>query len=161
MAQTLTGGKGSNKIASGYLGYTLEVGRGYGVHHGIDFKAPIGAMIYALKSGHVVAKVDGNTATSVVMIRDPKTGLIWSYGHINHDGIKQGQTILAGQPLGTILDPAAAGESWPPHVHVSTMKIMPDGSAPIGWGRAYGGSEKKAINNAKKYTVNPVQAYAK
>lgn len=159
MARAVTGGKG-NRISSDYLGYTLEKKHGYAVHHGIDFEAPVGAPVYALKSGVVVAKIYGNAAESVVIVRDPSTGFIWSYGHINHIAIEKGQKIHAGQRLGTILDPAAAGETWPPHVHISTMRVMPGSPAPIGWGRAYGSSEQQAIDNAKRYTVNPAQAYA-
>jgi murein DD-endopeptidase MepM/ murein hydrolase activator NlpD len=160
LAHALTGSKDKNTMESGYLGYTIELKGGYGVHHGIDFKSPVGATVYALRGGDVIGKIEGNAASSVVMVKDACTGLIWSYGHINHDNINQGQTILAGQPLGTILDPMAAGETWPPHVHVSTLKVMPGSSMAIGWGRAYGGTEQKAIDNAKKYTINPAQAYA-
>lgn len=159
MAQAVTGGKGNNRISSDYLGYTLEKKHGYAVHHGIDFEAPVGSPIYALRSGTVVAKVQGNAVKSVVIIKDAATGLIWSYGHINHSGIEKGEKVSAGQPLGTVLDPAIAGQTWPPHVHISVMRVMPGYPVPIGWGRAYGDSEQEAIDNAKRYTVNPAQAY--
>ena len=106
-------------------GYVFPVGGGPGVvsvshrHHdypAADIAAPLGAPLYALAEGIVLAVVDdGRCGTGLVL--QTLDGLEWVYCHLSYrdPGLAGGSLVSAGQWVGLV---GSTGHSTGPHLHL-------------------------------------------
>jgi murein DD-endopeptidase MepM/ murein hydrolase activator NlpD len=123
---------------AGLPGYPCYNGRN--VHAGVDIRANLGDLVYAIAPGIVEPTSDvihsgygpGWTSGHAVLVRSTLsdgTQVIIIYGHTQNHLVKGGESVVAGQPLAEIGPwlPADGG----PHLHV-TVRL---GELPrYGWG---------------------------
>lgn len=87
-------------------------------HHGIDLAAPIDAPIRAIAPGRVMyADPWGGYGKFVVI--DHGEGLTSHYGHCNVLKVQPGQTVRAGDIIGTV---GSSGASTGPHLHFEVRR---------------------------------------
>ena len=149
-AQAKSGSKlGANLIFSGELvspipgaPITQNVGPrihpvyGYrSCHTGMDLGASRGTPIHAAADGIVVSVISGGAYGLHTLIAHG-SGLTTMYAHQTSSYVRSGQTVKAGQTIGTV---GSTGWSTGPHLH---YEVRIDGAAydPRGW---YGGSKRK------------------
>jgi murein DD-endopeptidase MepM/ murein hydrolase activator NlpD len=82
-------------------------------HHGIDLAAPKGAPIRAISSGQVMYADPFGGYGKIVVVRHP-SGLTSHYGHCDTLNVKIGDTVKAGDIIGTV---GSSGISTGPHLH--------------------------------------------
>jgi murein DD-endopeptidase MepM/ murein hydrolase activator NlpD len=82
-------------------------------HDGIDLAAPIGAPIRAIAKGQVMyADPHGGYGKYIVVRHDD--GFTSHYGHCDKLDVRLGQTVAAGEIIGTV---GSSGVSTGPHLH--------------------------------------------
>ena len=154
-------------MSRNYMGHDRPTKSGgkrvYMRHLGFDVGKRIGAPVKALTNGKVVATIgtvkDPNTPA--VIVKEDGAERWWVYGHITH-GVKRGQRVAKGKVLGKMVDPQG---QWDPHVHVTVFtsgwplprKVRPN----FGWGRAKAADERRTIGLALKYSMHPLEGYAR
>ncbi len=84
-------------------------------HLGIDFSASKGTEVYAINNGTVREAEDDPIYGNMVAI-DHGAGIFSLYMHLDQIKAKVGQTVKAGQILGTVGD---TGYATGPHLHLS------------------------------------------
>lgn len=87
---------------------------------GVDLAAPSGTPYYAVARGKVVLARSNGGYGYCVMI-DHGGGIVSVYAHSSSLGVKEGQVVEAGQPIGKVGD---TGYSFGPHLH---FEIRVDG----------------------------------
>lgn len=110
-AQPNAGGTGSLRIP---LPPIYRVGRGFTAYHtGVDLQAPTGTTVFAADGGTVIFAGWSNWGygNSVVIAHG---NLVTLYGHMNSINVTCGQSVGAGQPIGTV---GNTGNSTGPHLH--------------------------------------------
>ena len=87
--------------------------KGYAIHNGIDYAAPIGTPVYATTSGRVrMAQERIVTGNSVVIEHLP--GIMSVYFHLNTMNVTKDQIVSQGQQIGTV---GTTGLSTGAHLH--------------------------------------------
>lgn len=159
---------GATYCSPTYGGYKEKVyseihGMAFVRHTGRDFRSPIGTPVHALASGRVTAVLARTQIPRerAVIVHDGGSTW-WIYGHIAQ-AVAVGQVINRGQVVGHIGDPMGA---FKPHVHVGAYKVpLPNRDAAfraaMGWGRAYGHTVAEVEANVKRYTYDPLLAFAR
>jgi len=105
--------------------------RGLAMHSGIDFRAPPGTAVRATAPGRVIeAGYSGGYGRMVEI--DHGNGLSTRYAHLSSIQVSEGDTILAGQVLGTV---GSTGRSTGPHLHYE-VRIDDDATDPMRFLRA-------------------------
>ncbi len=97
-------------------------------HQAVDLRAPAGTSIYAAMSGTVVsAGWDGNYGKSIVI--DHGNGIKTRYAHEQEIFVKRGDTVSAGEVIGTV---GRTGNATGNHLHfeilVNGTRINPEAS---------------------------------
>lgn len=96
---------------------------GGGIHDAIDWAAPVGTPVYAASGGKIV-KADGTDPAGGNIIRLQSTnGYLFGYAHLDTMLVDVGQTVHAGQVIGTT---GQSGQVTGPHLHFSVN--APNGS---------------------------------
>lgn len=109
----------------GNLGEFYQVGSLYGwrkhpvtgeltFHRGIDIPAPTGTIVRSAQSGIVTLAQNVTTAGNMVKVDNPNTGLLTKYMHLNSILVNKGDTVKAGDPIGTV---GATGRVTGAHLH--------------------------------------------
>lgn len=94
------------------------------VHTGLDFAAPTGTRIGAVAAGTVTsASYDGSYGNRVVVTHTDGTET-W-YAHMNTITVSEGQTLAAGDQVGTV---GSTGNVTGPHLH---LEVRPGGGGPV------------------------------
>jgi murein DD-endopeptidase MepM/ murein hydrolase activator NlpD len=83
-------------------------------HAGLDFKAPMGALVFAAARGRVAFVGQRSGYGNCVEI-DHGNGLRTRYAHMSKFRARVGQSVIAGQPIGAV---GSTGRSTGPHLHV-------------------------------------------
>ncbi len=87
-------------------------------HNGIDLAAPKGAPIRAIAEGHVVYADPYAGYGKLIVVRH-KNGLTSHYGHCAKIEVQPGQSVRAGDLIGTV---GSTGNSTGPHLHFEIRK---------------------------------------
>lgn len=93
-------------------------------HKGIDLFAPAGTQVLSAADGEVLRVVDGRAGASssqrraglFVDVRGADA-LIYRYLHLGGASVREGDTVLAGAPLGTVAAAHSSGLGSVPHLH--------------------------------------------
>jgi murein DD-endopeptidase MepM/ murein hydrolase activator NlpD len=85
----------------------------YSFHNGVDLRAQQDT-VYAIMDGTVACSAFDNKLGLFIKLQHPSC---WSaYGHLSHAFVKQGDGVLAGQPIGIT---GATGMVTAEHLHFS------------------------------------------
>ena len=82
-------------------------------HDGLDIAAPAGAPVGAAAAGTVIQAGPTGTYGNLVAVRHAD-GTETRYAHLATIGVRKGDAVAAGQPLGTV---GATGRVTGPHLH--------------------------------------------
>ena len=107
-------------------------------HMAVDYGAALGAPVVAPIAGKVT-RIQRTPETGyglAVFLKDPKTGLEWTFAHLGNIAVKIGQVLKPGEQLGTV---GSTGTSSGPHLH---LEIGTAGAQPF-YGKA---SEAGAVD---------------
>lgn len=96
-------------------------------HDAIDILAPRGTPVLAATPGEIEKVFLSEPGGKTVYVRSPDRTLITYYAHLDAyaPGLREGQQVRAGQPLGTV---GTTGNADPavPHLHFAVMRTSPD-----------------------------------
>lgn len=108
-SRTVTQGYGptSNSFEPGYAGYAH-------FHTGVDYAVPADTQLYAASSGTVTYAGADTTGFGNRVDISFGNGFRILYGHLNSIGVKVGQVVRAGDPIGLS---GSTGNSTGPHLH--------------------------------------------
>jgi hypothetical protein len=148
-----------------------------GAHSGIDLDTIPGDTTKSLTRGEVVFaeyKRDRQgywVAIDELDASDNKTGRRWWYGHFDEikDEIKKGNTIKAGQDIGTDLNDSQLSNGFilpedhlRHHLHL-TVVYSDKNQSSVDWSEVYNGKEQGSyeedIKDVLSRTINPLHAY--
>lgn len=107
---------------------TFSQARGGGtrVHDAIDIMAPRGTPVVAAVKGTVEKLFTSEAGGLTVYVRSPDRRLITYYAHLDAyaPGLREGQQLRAGEPIGTV---GVTGNVGPdtPHLHFAIMQTAP------------------------------------
>lgn len=87
-------------------------------HRGVDIFAPRGTPLVAVADGVVTSTRDNKLGGKVVWMRGFDHGRTYYYAHLDSVAVKAGQTVSAGEPVGTVGNTGNARYT-PPHLHFS------------------------------------------
>ncbi|WP_134662595.1 MULTISPECIES: M23 family metallopeptidase [unclassified Amycolatopsis] len=108
--------------------------RGNELHKGLDIAAPIGTPILAANSGTVISSGPASGYGLWVRIQHGD-GIVTIYGHNDHNLVREGQSVRAGEPIAAV---GNRGASTGAHLH---LQIEANGQAvdPVEFYRQRGG----------------------
>ncbi|WP_444931731.1 M23/M56 family metallopeptidase [Microbulbifer sp. SSSA002] len=90
-------------------------------HEGTDFAAPIGTPVVSAASGVVIVSTDEykhkNYGKIIIVDHGDDTKTL--YSHLNEREVEVGQSVRAGQPIGTV---GVSGRVTGPHLHFELIK---------------------------------------
>lgn len=112
-----TAGKGAPPMKPG--SYTVgarwgAVGSWSRYHTGQDLPAPVGTPLYAVADGVIIPSNGGGWAGTHVIIRH-SDGTASLYAHMSGKNVQPGQTVKAGQNIGSV---GMTGRTFGPHLHL-------------------------------------------
>ena len=87
--------------------------KAYVWHEGLDFIVLRGTPVYAAADGEVISSGSTKKSGNSVEIRHAG-GYVTVYSHLESRGVRAGQTVKAGQQIGTV---GMSGRSFAPHLH--------------------------------------------
>jgi len=114
----------------------VRIGQGWGAprdggrrrHQGIDLLAPAGTSLIAVASGHIsrLSNLDRGRGGISLWLRD-RRGTAYYYAHNQHNLVRLGQPVRAGQVIARV---GATGNArgGPPHLH---FQLHPNGGRPV------------------------------
>jgi peptidoglycan LD-endopeptidase LytH len=114
----------------------VQIGQGWGAprdggrrrHQGIDLLAPAGTPLVAVASGQIVrlSNTDRGRGGISLWLRDAR-GTAYYYAHNQHNLVRLGQQVRAGQLLARV-GTSGNARGGPPHLH---FQIHPGGGRPV------------------------------
>jgi murein DD-endopeptidase MepM/ murein hydrolase activator NlpD len=107
--------------------YTQSRGGGSRVHNAIDIMAPHGTPVVAAAPGKVEKLFYSNGGGGITAyVRSPDGRWMFYYAHLDQyaPGLKEGQVVKQGDPIGTV---GSTGNANPagPHLHFSVHRMAP------------------------------------
>lgn len=93
-------------------------------HTGLDFAAPSGTPTVSISAGTVTETGYAGAYGNRVIITHNDGTEVW-YCHLSSVGVQPGQTVAAGQQIGTV---GSTGNSTGPHLH---LEVRPGGGDPV------------------------------
>lgn len=98
-------------------------------HKGVDLFVPAGTNVRAVRSGFVVRIIDGRQSTDSHKKRAGLfidllgvDGLLYRYLHLGSTQVRAGESIRAGQTVGTVADEGTSGTGERSHLHLEIRK---------------------------------------
>jgi peptidoglycan LD-endopeptidase LytH len=114
----------------------VRIGQGWGAsrdggrrrHQGIDLLAPAGTPLVAVASGHIMRlnNTDRGRGGISLWLRDAR-GTAYYYAHNQHNLVRLGQRVQAGQLLARV-GTSGNAKGGPPHLH---FQLHPGGGRPV------------------------------
>lgn len=102
------------KVTSGY-GYRMdEILNVRRIHHGIDFKVPVGTAVVATAAGKVDETHRNTSGYGYQILLDHGDGFRTRYAHLSAIDVKPGDVVVLGQVIGKS---GNSGKSIEPHLH--------------------------------------------
>jgi peptidoglycan LD-endopeptidase LytH len=97
-------------------------------HQGIDLLAPAGTPLVAVASGHIsrLSNLDRGRGGISLWLRD-RRGTAYYYAHNQHNLVRLGQRVRAGQVIARVGTTGNA-RGGPPHLH---FQLHPGGGRPV------------------------------
>ena len=87
-------------------------------HNGTDFKAEVGAEVYAVSSGEIT-KIEDDPLWGVTALLDHHNGFITKYCGLGSDlSVQEGDVIAAGDLIGVVGNTADIESAAEPHLHI-------------------------------------------
>ncbi len=127
---------GAAFIASAYRYGSVGSGQRFAPHHGVDFSAPAGTPLVAVAPGTIFyagsdlerafgPQTDFYGNLVVLQLAQAWNGrtVYALYGHMDEVIVTDGQTVAAGDPLGTV---GATGVALGPHPHLEVRLDQPE-----------------------------------
>ena len=107
--------------------YTQSRAGGARVHNAIDIMAPRGTPVLAAAPGTVEKLFLSNGGGGITAyVRSPDRQWIYYYAHLDAyaPGLREGQTLRQGEPIGTV---GSTGNANPagPHLHFAILRMRP------------------------------------
>jgi peptidoglycan LD-endopeptidase LytH len=107
--------------------FTDERGGGARLHEALDIMAPAGTAVVAAGSGTIEKLFHSDAGGNTIYVRSNDRRTIHYYAHLREyvSGLKEGQRIARGQPLGTV---GSSGNASPqaPHLHFAILQTSAD-----------------------------------
>jgi peptidoglycan hydrolase-like protein with peptidoglycan-binding domain len=88
--------------------------RDAGLHPGIDYAAPAGALVRAAGRGCVASAGYDSGGYGNLIVISHRLGMTSWYGHLSSIGVRPGTCVVAGTPIGRV---GSTGFSTGPHLH--------------------------------------------
>ena len=108
--------------------FTQARANGTRPHDAIDIMAPAGTPVVAAAAGTLEKLFTSEAGGLTIYIRSPARSYETYYAHLQGyaPGLREGQAIQVGQPLGRV---GSTGNASPdgPHLHFSVERVAPDG----------------------------------
>ncbi|WP_375290018.1 M23 family metallopeptidase [Qipengyuania sp.] len=108
-------------------GFSDARGGGKRLHEALDIMAPTGTGVIAAQGGTVEKIFHSDRGGKTLYIRSPDKRTITYYAHLDSyaPGLREGQAVAKGEPLGTV---GASGNASPdaPHLHFAVMQTTPE-----------------------------------
>ncbi|MCP9841839.1 M23 family metallopeptidase [Synechococcus sp. J7-Johnson] len=105
-------------------GWRYSSARGaWRMHTGVDLIAPEGTAVLAVKAGRV-QRVDVIAGYGLTVLIDHGAGWSSLYAHLLNASVDPGESVRAGQPLGTV---GQSGNASTPHLHLEMRQRQPQG----------------------------------
>ena len=115
------------------------------LHAGVDLAAPHGTPVVAAGAGVVVRAGMADGYGNAILI-DHGNGYLTHYGHLAAIGVREGQRVAAGQPIG---NEGSTGHSTGPHLHFEVHQgFYKNPVEPTGWLRDHGVDVRGCGNHA-------------
>ncbi len=129
------------------------------MHDGIDYAAPAGTPIYAVGDGQVaVSKMQDNRRGYGNYIVISHNGHYTLYAHLLARSVRAGQTVKAGQQIGTV---GSTGDSTGPHLHFGVCRSFPAANKgwidPLSLLRAFVAGEQEERDLTKEETLELIK----
>jgi murein DD-endopeptidase MepM/ murein hydrolase activator NlpD len=112
---------GSTETTSGYGWRTHPITGKRSFHGGVDIKIPSGTPLYSLFDGQVISSGYQDNIGNFVKIKHPSRNITSLYGHLSELGVKAGDKVYAGQPIGVS---GATGRVTGPHLHLAFQDMQ-------------------------------------
>lgn len=108
--------------------FTQARAEGFRRHDAIDIIAPAGTPVVAAAAGTLEKLFISEEGGLTIYIRSPDRRIVTYYAHLRDyaPGLREGQPIRVGEPLGSV---GSTGNANPdgPHLHFSIERVAPDG----------------------------------
>jgi murein DD-endopeptidase MepM/ murein hydrolase activator NlpD len=105
-------------------GWRFSTARGaWRMHTGLDLIAPEGTAVLAVQTGRV-QRVDVIDGYGLTVLIDHGAGWSSLYGHLLNASVGLGESVRAGQPLGSV---GQSGNASTPHLHLELRQRQPQG----------------------------------
>lgn len=111
----------AERISSGFGKIRLDptAPAGTRTHKGIDMTAPTGAPVHAARGGQVIRAEASTGGFGNVVVIDHGSGIHSYYGHLSAIGVKEGDMVETGAPIGEV---GSTGRSSGPHLHFEVRR---------------------------------------
>jgi RHS repeat-associated protein len=112
----------------GHFGAPRMTSNGPSTHTGIDIKAPVGSPVVAAGDGKVVNQQPNPSKTyGNQIVIDHGKGVFTQSAHLNSTTVKPGETVKAGEQIGTVGTTGNTPKAGDPHLH---FEVRMGGPAP-------------------------------
>ncbi|MDR7103406.1 M23 family metallopeptidase [Croceicoccus sp. BE223] len=105
---------------------TYTAPRGDRLHNALDIIVPQGTPVLAAAEGRVEKLFVSDDGGNTIYVRSPDGSRMYYYAHLlgYRPGLKEGNFVRAGQPIGTV---GATGNANPavPHLHFQILRMGP------------------------------------
>lgn len=105
---------------------TYTAPRGDRLHNALDIIVPEGTPVLAAAEGRVEKLFVSDDGGNTIYVRSPDGSRMYYYAHLlgYRSGLKEGDFVRAGQPIGTV---GATGNANPavPHLHFQILRMAP------------------------------------
>ncbi|HYU14702.1 MAG TPA: peptidoglycan DD-metalloendopeptidase family protein [Candidatus Acidoferrum sp.] len=111
----------ANRISSGFgkVRFDPTTPTHTRTHKGIDMTAPAGTPVHAARGGEVVRAGTSIGGFGNLVVIDHGGGIRSFYGHLQSVGVKKGDRVEVGSPIGAV---GSTGRSTGPHLHFEVRR---------------------------------------